>query len=49
VAFSRWNIARNFEDAKGEVGLDHCEVRQHRSILRHSTISTSPRAVPQAY
>lgn len=39
VAFSRWNIERNFEDAKGEVGLDHFEVRQYRAILRHLTIS----------
>lgn len=39
VAFSRWNIERNFEDAKGEVGLDHFEVRQYRAILRHLAIS----------
>jgi len=39
VAFSRWNIERNFEDSKGEVGLDHFEVRQYRAIIRHLAIS----------
>lgn len=39
VAFSRWNIERNFEDAKGEVGLDHFEVRQYGAIRRHLAVS----------
>jgi hypothetical protein len=39
VAFSRWHIERLFEDAKGEVGLDHFEVRNYRSLMRHLVIS----------
>jgi SRSO17 transposase len=39
VAFSRWHIERLFEDAKGEIGLDHFEVRNYRSLMRHLTIS----------
>lgn len=39
VAFSRWHIERVFEDAKGEIGLDHFEVRQYRSIMRHLILS----------
>jgi SRSO17 transposase len=40
VAFSRWHIERVFEDGKGEIGLDHFEVRQYRSIMRHLVLST---------
>lgn len=39
VAFSRWHIERVFEDSKGEIGLDHFEVRQYRSIMRHLVLS----------
>jgi SRSO17 transposase len=39
VAFSRWRIERIFEDAKGEVGLDHFEVRNYRSLIRHLILS----------
>jgi SRSO17 transposase len=35
VAFTRWTIERAFEDSKTEVGMDHFEVRQYRSIQRH--------------
>jgi len=35
VAFSRWHIERLFEDSKGELGLDHFEVRQYGAITRH--------------
>lgn len=35
VAFRRWRIERSFEDAKGQVGLDHFEVRNYRSLIRH--------------
>lgn len=40
VAFSRWRIERIFEDGKGEVGLDHFEVRNYRSLIRHLILST---------
>lgn len=39
IAFSRYHIERCFEDSKGEVGMDHFEVRSWRSIRRHMVIS----------
>ncbi len=39
VAFSRWKIERMFEDGKGELGLDHFEVRKFQSIQRHLILS----------
>jgi len=39
VAFSRWHIERLFEDSKGEVGLDHFEVRKYRSLRRHLALT----------
>lgn len=39
VAFSRWNVERLFEDAKGEVGLDHFEVRTYKSVIRHLVLT----------
>jgi SRSO17 transposase len=39
VAFSRWRIERIFEDGKGEIGLDHFEVRKYLSLMRHLVLS----------
>ena len=39
VAFSRWTIERIFEDSKGELGMDHFEVRKFLSIQRHLILS----------
>jgi len=39
VAFSRHKIERMFEDTKGELGMDHFEVRHWRSIQRHLILS----------
>jgi len=39
VAFSRWRIERMFEDTKGELGMDHFEVRTYRAIQRHLILS----------
>ena len=39
VAFSRSNIERLFEDAKGQVGLDHFEVRKYQPLMRHLVVS----------
>ena len=39
VAFSRWKIQRMFEDSKGELGMDHFEVRRYLSIRRHLILS----------
>ncbi|MBA2712882.1 MAG: IS701 family transposase, partial [Rubrobacteraceae bacterium] len=38
VAGSRWSIEEAFERAKGEVGLDHYEVRYFDSWHRHITL-----------
>ena len=40
VAFARWHIERCFEDDKTEIGLDHFEVRNYRSLKRHLILST---------
>ncbi len=40
VAFSRWHIERLFEDGKGEVGFDHFEVQNYKSLLRHLVLTT---------
>jgi SRSO17 transposase len=35
VAFSRFQVERCFEEEKGELGLDHFEVRNYTSLQRH--------------
>ena len=39
VAFYRWHIEREFQDAKGQIGFDHFEVRHYRAVMRHMTVS----------
>jgi len=39
VAARRWPIEQCFEEAKGEAGLDHYEVRQWSSWYRHVTLA----------
>src|SRR3712207_4717271 len=39
VAGARWSIESLFEQAKGEVGLDHCEVRSWVGWHRHTTLA----------
>lgn len=39
VAFTRAEIEQLFEAAKGEIGLDHFEVRQYLSLMRHMIVS----------
>ena len=39
VAGSRWKIEEAFEEAKGEVGLDHYEVRSWVGWYRHVTLA----------
>ena len=39
VAGSRWTVERCFEEAKGEVGLDHYEVRSWTGWYRHMTLA----------
>jgi hypothetical protein len=39
VAGARWPIEQCFEEAKGETGLDHYEVRRYDGWYRHITLS----------
>ena len=39
VASARYKVEMAFEQAKGETGLDHYEVRHHHSWYRHITLS----------
>ena len=39
AAGKRWAIEECFETAKGEVGLDHYEVRSYRGWARHMTLA----------
>jgi SRSO17 transposase len=39
VAGTRWTIEESFETAKGEVGLDHYEVRSWEGWYRHVTLA----------
>jgi SRSO17 transposase len=39
VAGSRWTVESCFEEAKGEVGLDHYEVRSWTGWYRHITLA----------
>jgi SRSO17 transposase len=39
VAGTRWTIESGFEAAKGEVGLDHYEVRSWTGWYRHMTLA----------
>ena len=38
-AGTRWTIEECFEEAKGEVGLDQCEVRKWEGWYRHITLA----------
>jgi SRSO17 transposase len=40
LGFARYPIERCFEDDKTEVGLDHFEVRNYRSLKRHLILSS---------
>jgi SRSO17 transposase len=39
VAGTRWAVKEGFEQAKGEVGLDHYEVRRWPGRYRHITLA----------
>jgi SRSO17 transposase len=40
----RWEVEEAFEQAKGEVGLDHYQVRQDRAWYRHVTLAMAAHA-----
>lgn len=39
VAFTRWAVERCFQDAKGELGMGHFEVRNYKSLMRHMILT----------
>lgn len=39
VAFRRWEVERLFEDAKGQAGMDHFELRRYTSVMRHLALT----------
>lgn len=39
VAFSRWHIEKLYQEGKGEVGMDHVEVRNYTSLIRHLVLT----------
>ncbi len=45
VAGSRWKIEEGLEEAKGEVGLDHYEVRGFRAWYRFVTLALLAHAI----
>ena len=45
VAGQRWQIEQAFQDAKGECGLDHYEVRHWQGWYRHITLAMLAHAV----
>ena len=45
VAGTRWSIEAAFESAKGEVGLDHYEVRSWQGWYRHMTLALLAQAL----
>jgi SRSO17 transposase len=44
VAGCRWQVEEAFEQAKGEVGLDHYQVRQYTAWYRHVTLAMTAHA-----
>ena len=44
VAGTRWAIEETFQTAKGEVGLDHYQVRRYEGWYRHITLAMAAHA-----
>ena len=40
IAGIRWTIEQSFEESKGEVGLDHYEVRNYQAWYKHITLAS---------
>lgn len=45
VAGIRWTVEQSFQEAKGEVGLDHYEVRSYNGWYRHITLAMAAHAL----
>jgi SRSO17 transposase len=48
VVGTRWAIAESFKTAKGEVGLNHSEVRSWHGWYRHITLALFARLLDRA-
>ena len=45
VAGSRWTVEQSFEETKGEVGLDHYEMRSYEGWYKHITLACCAHAL----
>jgi SRSO17 transposase len=41
----RWMVEEDFQQSKGQVGLDHSQVRRYRSWLRHTILAIAAHAI----
>ncbi len=39
VGFTRWHVEKLFKEGKGEIGMNHFEVRKYKPLMRHLVIS----------
>lgn len=45
IAGYRWMVEEDFPQSKGQVGLDHSQVRRYRSWLRHTMLAIAAHAI----
>lgn len=45
IAGYRWMVEEDFQQSKGQVGLDHSQVRRYRSWLRHTILAIAAHAI----
>lgn len=45
IAGYRWKVEEDFQQSKGQVGLDHSQVRRYRSWLRHTILAIAAHAI----
>jgi SRSO17 transposase len=45
IAGYRWMVEEDFQQSKGQIGLDHSQVRRYRSWLRHTILAIAAHAI----
>lgn len=45
IAGYRWMVEEDFQQSKGQAGLDHTQVRRYRSWLRHAVLAIAAHAI----
>ena len=45
IAGYRWTVEEDFQQSKGQAGLDHTQVRRYRSWLRHAILTIAALAI----